>query len=197
MLTYLLQLADTVRQVDSVLRTILSKALDVNTFYMSKSITDQSILDEAIVVDQASTATSRAFKSQLRSLENTRCVAIVDRTANIDEAAKAITAARFGFGGSSPYAPDLVLVNEFVKKEFFEACSRYATLTFAKESSAKYVIGNQNEDVRKVIEDAEGKRQVSSFGSRDFKLVDILDKYVALLCGVALMPRHPQHWVVY
>jgi hypothetical protein len=150
---------------------------------MSRSVTDQSILDEAVVVDQTSTATSGIPKSQLRSPANTRCVAIVDRSADINEAAKAITAARFSFGGSSPYAPDLVLVNEFVKKDFFEACSRHATLVFAKENSVKNVTGNRNEDVRKAIEDAESKRQVSSFGSRDFKLVDILDKYVALLCG--------------
>lgn len=30
-------------------------------------------------------------------------------------------AARFSFGGGSPYAPDLVLVNEFVKQDFLDA----------------------------------------------------------------------------
>lgn len=119
--------------------------------------------------------------SQLISPANARCVAIVDRSADVDEAAKAITAARFSFGGSSPYAPDLVLVNEFVKKAFFEACSRYATLAFARDSSVKNVGGILNESVRKSIEDAERRRQVSSFGSNDFKLVDVLDKYVAIL----------------
>ena len=36
-------------------------------------------------------------------------------------AARELVAARFAFGGSSPYAPDLVLVNEFVKGEFLSA----------------------------------------------------------------------------
>lgn len=104
-------------------------------------------------------------------------MAIVDRSADLDAAARAITTARFSFGGSSPYAPDLVLVNEFVKKEFFEACSRYASLSFAGQSGAKTAaLGNQGEDVRKAIEEAERRRQVSSFGSTEFKLVDILDK---------------------
>jgi len=45
----------------------------------------------------------------------------VDRTADLKLAARELVAARFAFGGSSPYAPDLVLVNEFVKQEFLQA----------------------------------------------------------------------------
>jgi len=45
----------------------------------------------------------------------------VDRTADVKLAARELVAARFAFGGSSPYAPDLVLVNEFVKREFLQA----------------------------------------------------------------------------
>ncbi|KAK7749728.1 hypothetical protein SLS53_000307 [Cytospora paraplurivora] len=174
--TIILELPNTVRQVDSVLRALLTKVLDASTFYISQSDTERSILDEAVVVDQTGTETSTTLKSPLLSPAMARCVAIVDRSARIDEAAKAITAARFSFGGSSPYAPDLVLVNEFVKKEFYEACSRYATLAFAKGSSVKAASSKQSEEIRKDIEDAERKRQVSSFGSADFRLVDILDR---------------------
>lgn len=176
MLTCVLQLPDTGQKIDSVLRALLTKALDGNTFHVSRSVTDQSVLDEAIAVDQGRAVSSINLDSQLTSPANARCVAIVDRSADIDKAARAITTARFSFGGSSPYAPDLVLVNEFVKKNFFEACTRYATLAFAKEDNAKKVSRSQNDDSRKAIEDAEGKRQVSSFGSKDFKLVEILDK---------------------
>lgn len=48
-------------------------------------------------------------------------IAIVDRTANLEEAAEALLTARFSFNGTSPYAPDVVLVNEFVKKDFLNA----------------------------------------------------------------------------
>lgn len=170
------QLSETLSQVDSVLRQALTKALDVNTFHASKTTTDQSILDEAVLVDQTSSSPSSTLTSQLLSSSQTRCVAIVDRSANIDDAARAITAARFSFGGTSPYAPDLVLVNEFVKKDFFEACSRYATSSFAKDSGVKRLAGDRNGDIQKAIKDAEDRKQVSSFGSNDFKLVDIVDK---------------------
>lgn len=44
----------------------------------------------------------------------------MDRTADLAVAAEHLVTARFAFAGTSPYAPDLVLVNEFVKKEFLE-----------------------------------------------------------------------------
>ena len=50
-----------------------------------------------------------------------RTVAIVDRTADVQLAARELVAARFAFGGRSPYAPDCVLVNEFVKQAFLQA----------------------------------------------------------------------------
>lgn len=103
-------------------------------------------------------------------------MAIVDRSADIEAAAKAITTARFSFGGYSPYAPDLVLVNEFIKKDFFEACSRYATLSFAGASAARKVDKNQSEEVKMMIDNAETHSEVSTFGSNEFKLVDILNK---------------------
>lgn len=45
---------------------------------------------------------------------------MVDRTSDLALAAAQLVAARFAFGGTSPYAPDLILVNEFIKKEFLE-----------------------------------------------------------------------------
>lgn len=158
-----------------MLRNLLTAALDLNTFCIVKSVTDQTLLNEALLVDQTGNGPSRTLTSALLSSTHARCVAIVDRSADLDAAARAITTARFSFGGSSPYAPDLVLVNEFVKKDFFEACSRYATLSFAGEGGVKRVSGNQHEETRKAVEVAEGKGQVSSFGSNEFKLVDVLD----------------------
>lgn len=177
MLTILLKLSDTLLQTDSVLRSLLPQALNVNTFSIVKSIPDQSTVDEAILVDQTGDGPARTLTSQLLSSANARCIAIVDRTADIEAAAKAITTARFSFGGSSPYAPDLVLVNEFVKRDFFEACSRFATSAFAAaESRATKLAGNRSNETGKAIEDAESKGQILTFGSNTFKLVDVVDK---------------------
>ena len=44
----------------------------------------------------------------------------------MQEAAKALVTARFSFSGKSPYAPDIVLVNEFVKKNFLDAVVQHS-----------------------------------------------------------------------
>ncbi|KAJ2997949.1 hypothetical protein NUW58_g484 [Xylaria curta] len=61
-------------------------------------------------------------------LSNTeaRVLAIVERDADIAAAVDALAVACFSLRGRSPYAPDLVLVNEQVKKEFLIAASRAA-----------------------------------------------------------------------
>jgi hypothetical protein len=44
---------------------------------------------------------------------------------------------RFGFKGHSPYAPDVVLVNEFALKDFCTAAAQKATTYFAKQVDEK------------------------------------------------------------
>ena len=163
-------------QTDAVLRTALTGALDVNTFSVSGTIHDLAALGPTVLVDQTSARTTACLTTQLLSASTGRTVAVVDRTADVQAAAQAITKARFSFGGTSPYAPDLVLVNEFVKQDFFEACSKYATLAFAKEPAACKVGSNRGDETRKAVKAAEDAKQVTSFGSDDFKLVEILDR---------------------
>lgn len=45
-------------------------------------------------------------------------MAIVDRTANVPEAALTAGASRTAFNGHATYSPELILVNEFVADEF-------------------------------------------------------------------------------
>lgn len=168
--------------MDALLRTLLAQALSPNTFTIVKTLPEQHLaLDGAVIVDQTSKDQATPRINELRSASASQCIAIVDRSADIEAAAKAIATARFSFGGTSPYAPDLVLVNEFVKKEFFEACSRHASSLFAGEAGdskkrQQKSGGNREEELKKAIKSAEESGQVSSFGSSEFKLVDILDK---------------------
>jgi len=65
--------------------------------------------------------------SKLLKSPSSRAIAVVDRSANIPQAAKDIVRARFQFRGKSPYAPDLVLVNEFALKDFCQEAIRCLT----------------------------------------------------------------------
>jgi acyl-CoA reductase-like NAD-dependent aldehyde dehydrogenase len=139
-------------------------------------------LEEYVLVDQTLTSPHLTPRTnQVFSSLQSRTLAIIDRTADIDAAAKAIVTARFSFQGTSPYAPDLVIVNEFVKKVFFEAATKYATEIFAARKVGKGPVGAArmlNDETRKAIKDSEAKGQVTSFGSQDFKILDISDRYV-------------------
>lgn len=167
-----IQLEQTTLNIDTLLKSLLTKALDIDTFgIVTKPVSPQS-LPAHILLDQTSSSSSPISKTnELLSGTSARSLAIVDRTANLDAAAQAIVTARFSFQGTSPYAPDLVIVNEWVKKEFFEACSKYATQIFSSKGSAKSSSSNATKEMAKAVKEAEAKGQASTFGSADFKIV--------------------------
>jgi hypothetical protein len=73
------------------------------------------------VIDQYYSADAFPSLDNLASPSHGVVFAVVDRTADVDLAAKELVAGRFSFRGKSPYAPDLVLVNDFVKETFLQA----------------------------------------------------------------------------
>ncbi|KAF2214210.1 hypothetical protein CERZMDRAFT_22385, partial [Cercospora zeae-maydis SCOH1-5] len=107
--------------VPGLLRKLLSESLDADGFAIaSKPVTDDELPETAIrVLQNGVEGSPRA--NQLTSAARAPVLAVVDRTANVQHAAQELVAARSSFGGSSPYAPDIVLVNEFAKKDFLQA----------------------------------------------------------------------------
>ncbi|KAK6071027.1 putative aldehyde dehydrogenase [Seiridium cupressi] len=167
-----LELQDTVFPIDAALRQILPVALDFNTFCISEITKDSYIPETAVLVDQATETSPESLRNQILPSSTMRTIAIVDRGADVQLAAKSVLNARFSFGGTSPYAPDLVLVNEFVKQEFIEACSAHATPAYTKVSSLKANRDHSRKTLQ-ALNDAKDKNQVSIFGSDGFKLIDV------------------------
>jgi hypothetical protein len=121
LLTLSTQLENNLRSLNRVLRETLKSALHPDTFAIASSpIRDTTILDAAIHIDQNSNENSPKA-NHLASPSHSKTYAVVDRTADVKTAARELVASRFAFGGSSPYAPDVVLVNEFVKQDFLQA----------------------------------------------------------------------------
>ncbi|KAF1933854.1 ALDH-like protein [Didymella exigua CBS 183.55] len=119
-----LKLDNNLRALPSLLRTLLAQALESDTFALVLSAPSQDALATCFQVLQE-THVQHPTSTQLASPQS-KVIAIVDRTADIVAAAEHLVTARFAFGGSSPYAPDLVFVNEYVKKEFLEHALRFA-----------------------------------------------------------------------
>ncbi|KAF2021436.1 ALDH-like protein [Aaosphaeria arxii CBS 175.79] len=121
----LLKLESSLRQIPALLRTILPPALSQNSFAAITSTPNQNVLQECLEVVQTPSNDIQPQNTHLVSA-NASVVAVVDRSADLIAAAEHLAAARFALRGTSRYAPDIVLVNEFVKKEFLEALIRSA-----------------------------------------------------------------------
>ena len=76
---------------------------------------DAHFLERCFVVDQTSERCN--IHHGLQHPVAREVLAIVDRSANVAAAAKAIVSSRCSFQGTSPYAVDVVLVNEWVRDE--------------------------------------------------------------------------------
>ncbi|KAJ5302542.1 hypothetical protein N7476_009341 [Penicillium atrosanguineum] len=124
-----LELPQTTMALPALLRQILPNALDHDTFAITAHRPDSSFMNKTLLVAQTGSDASSGLISPAA-----RTVAIVDRTANIVEAAQALVAARFALGGRSAYAPDVVLVNEFAMKPFVEAVIQQASRYLAGEN---------------------------------------------------------------
>ncbi|OGM42627.1 aldehyde dehydrogenase PutA [Aspergillus bombycis] len=120
----ILELPKTTSRITALLRSVLAGALDSDTFTISESRPDAAFLSTTLVLDQQSECP--ATYPTLGSPNALRTVAVVDRTANLQEAAVDLVQARFAFDGRSPYAPDVVFVNQFCMQPFVELVIKHA-----------------------------------------------------------------------
>ncbi len=115
------QLPQNLRSLTSTLRRVLCSSLDADTFAISDSRPATDFLQQCTLVLQSQPDDQPKARRACLSPSSLRALAVVDRTADVDKAAQAVVRARFSRRGTSPYAPDVVLVNEFVLDEFL-AC---------------------------------------------------------------------------
>lgn len=129
-----MKLENSLRALPSLLRTLLPQALNADVFAIVSSDPQQELLERCVQVLQ-SVPIDRPTQAYLTS-SHSRAISIVDRTADLASAAEHLVTARFAFEGTSPYAPDIVLVNEFVRKEFLELVLR-KSIRFLTASTTK------------------------------------------------------------
>jgi acyl-CoA reductase-like NAD-dependent aldehyde dehydrogenase len=157
------------RHLDTFLRTHF-KVLDQEAFAISPTPVatagSEALADRCLVVDQ--TGSPATAKHALTSPSSHMTVACVDRSADMAVAVDAICTARFAFGGASPYAPDLVLVNEWVWQPFIAGCLERVSQEAARASSAPDQKRLQNGTAA-----PEQSRAKVLFSSNGLELVDV------------------------
>ncbi|KAF3393359.1 Aldehyde dehydrogenase family 3 member B1 [Talaromyces pinophilus] len=176
------------KAVSELLQNLLKSSLDHSVIeFVSSRASDEDLSPNHIRLFQEKSQNERqpaSSKTIFPLPSSTRTVAIVDRTADLTSAAEAIATARFAYGGNSPYAPDLVLVNEFVKSQFLRALMQ-ATINQlslrmsvdAKSSQSK----NSQQTASQIAAEIEEKRASSLSSVGEGSLVDVNSRDSQLL----------------
>ncbi|TKA68423.1 hypothetical protein B0A49_08385 [Cryomyces minteri] len=132
----IVELPQTLRSLTSTLRKLLCCSLDPDTCAISESRPAGDFLQQCTLVLQSWPESHPETREACVSPSSLRAVAVVDRTAHVDEAARDIVSARFSRRGSSPYAPDTVLVNEFVLESFLACLLQHMSPYMAHENGS-------------------------------------------------------------
>lgn len=120
----IIQVEQTMLKTPRLLLEIVESALDRDIVHVtSKKATDSDIGYRHVRVLQNGSPEPQ-LANHLVSRPEARVVAVVERDADLEAAAEVLVRARFGLRGKSPYAPDVVLVNEWVKKDFLSAVAQ-------------------------------------------------------------------------
>ncbi|KIW19375.1 hypothetical protein PV08_03670 [Exophiala spinifera] len=164
------ELPMTLTHVSGLLRKILPSTLDADVFAISSTRPPEAFLSKCQVVSQVEEDTSSA-----------KVVAIVDRSSNVPEAASIIGTSRVAFNGRAAYAPDIVLVNEFVAEDFLFHLVQAVTTPPSKPSLSAVSQQSpkaQSDGASQIIKELEGNdgvRVVMSGAS--CTIVDVKDRY--------------------
>ncbi|KAF5969541.1 aldehyde dehydrogenase family 3 member B1 [Fusarium coicis] len=123
----IVQAQNSLRETPKIVLDLIAKSLDRDIFTVSnQEVTAQDISLPHIRVSQNG-SDGPILKDHLVSDPEAPVVAFVERDADIQAAARALVSARFSLQGKAPYAPDVVLVNEWVKKDLLRALVQQST----------------------------------------------------------------------
>ncbi|KAH7384682.1 hypothetical protein BKA66DRAFT_388391, partial [Pyrenochaeta sp. MPI-SDFR-AT-0127] len=115
----IVELENTTLRTSDLLRRIITASLDQDAFGSTSSRAPTEYLAKCAIVDQTTDlVASNISARRILSSSMHRNIALVDRTADVELAAREIVASRLAFKGTSLCAVDLVLVNEFVLDKF-------------------------------------------------------------------------------
>lgn len=153
---------------------LVGNALDGDIFhYTSQRVTDADVDHRHIRVLQNGTS-SPLLANHLASCPEARVVAVVERDADLQAAAEALVKARFCLRGRSPYAPDVVLVNEWVKKDLLGAIVQCSIRLMADAGDASGPAARVNKALVDEVA-KEGLARVVSSGGHGM-VVDVEDR---------------------
>jgi hypothetical protein len=133
------------------------------------SVTSHEILSTALVIDQTGAAMNL---NCVKSIPTLPSIAVVERTADVIKAAKEILSANLAFSGQSPHAPNLVIVNEWIKKEFIDTVLR-EDRNIDRELNFPH---NRDPEWKKSLAEAQAKGEATLVESHSVFIVDVKER---------------------
>ncbi|OKP12498.1 hypothetical protein PENSUB_1864 [Penicillium subrubescens] len=125
------------------------------------------MLSTALIIDQTGITDA---PNSVKSLPNLRSVAVIDRTADVEKAAQQILPAHLAFSGQSPHAPDLIIVNEWVKDKFIDTMTQ-ERLRLNREVRSSHA--DKHVAWKKAVTDAESKGEAKLIKKEGLYMVDV------------------------
>jgi acyl-CoA reductase-like NAD-dependent aldehyde dehydrogenase len=171
-----------VQTEQSLLRTprlvldLVSQALDDDIFETTNNPVEDADLGHPHMRVLQNGSGSAPLAHHLVSDPEARVVAVVERDADLEVAARELVKARVALRGRAPYAPDLVLVNEWVKRPFLEAAVRYAVRFAAVEGKKSPARTAPGQGLSELVRSEKGVNVLS--WSSSGAVVDIEDRSV-------------------
>ncbi|RBR26695.1 uncharacterized protein FIESC28_00478 [Fusarium coffeatum] len=145
----IVQSENSLRETPKLVLNLIQTSLDRDIFATStQPVTPEDLNTPHILVSQNG-STGPILRNHLVSDPKAPVIAFVERDADIASAAQALVSARFTLQGKAPYAPDVVLVNEWVKKDLLKALVQKTTEVLAAPAKGRTVRTGLSREVEK------------------------------------------------
>lgn len=132
-----LELPQTCSKLEAILRSLLLRALDSETFLIAEKDPFEATFRRSHGIHLGGHLSQNDFHTDRHiRIPAARVVAVVDRSADLDKAAKEIVRARFCFAGRAPYAPDAVFVEESVLAKLAEKIVQATALRILPQTNS-------------------------------------------------------------
>jgi hypothetical protein len=149
----------------------LFQPLDWELYALNQGpVTDDEILSTALTIDQ--TGEIEALNC-VKSVPNLRSIAVIDRTADVKKAAQQILAAHVAFSGHSPHAPDLIVVNEWVKNKFLEEIILERTSATGREVHSSHAGDDKHAAWKTALVEAESNGEATLIKKEGLYMIDV------------------------
>ncbi|KAL6791509.1 hypothetical protein GGI42DRAFT_346688 [Trichoderma sp. SZMC 28013] len=167
---------------------IIIEALDGTTVGVVSSRPEEEFLQKCFIIDQTGCAGLESVPT-LGSRPNLCAVAIVGRTADVNKAARYIINANAFFSGRGLYAPDLILVNEFVENELMDKL-RTLSLQSKPKTSGDSPKANGKLDTKPRAERLRARMFISEKMSANFNIKSPVHKEASTIPVVAVTTKY-------